>query len=46
MTRSKLSHKGLALRSWNYIKDVGISTEDDYPYQGEVKKTAFTYISS
>ena len=27
---------GLALRAWNYMKDVGINTEGVYPYQGEV----------
>ncbi|EFX88652.1 hypothetical protein DAPPUDRAFT_304724 [Daphnia pulex] len=26
---------GLALRSWNYVKDVGLNTEEAYPYQGE-----------
>lgn len=26
---------GLALRSWNYVRDVGINTESVYPYQGE-----------
>ncbi|XP_057370712.1 procathepsin L-like [Daphnia carinata] len=26
---------GLALRAWNYVKDIGINTEEAYPYQGE-----------
>lgn len=34
----RLSAKGLALRAWNYVKDIGINTEEAYPYQGEVFK--------
>ena len=34
----------MALRSWNYVKDAGINTEEVYPYQGEVCQIFFLNI--